>query len=32
VTRVTARAHDDGAIASWAVDLSLFMREPTTPL
>ena len=32
VSRVVQRSPDDGSVASWSVDLDVFLREPTTPL
>lgn len=32
VTRVVQRSRDDDSVASWSIDLSVFLREPTTPL
>lgn len=32
VTAVTARNPEDDSIASWTVELSLFLREPIAPL
>jgi hypothetical protein len=32
VSRVVQRSPDDGSVASWSIDLDVFLREPTTPL
>ena len=32
MTRVVQRSRDDDSVASWSIDLSVFLREPTTPL